>query len=127
MGERIFTGIMIAIAIALVGWVTFRQLDNRRIVGENLGQFREEIIAAVPDGPMRDRAEKVVTRYVESATGFERTVSRSELFLSRHQLAAAAADSVLSLVEVSSLLDSLEVQMNEATTTIVRPGSASAP
>ncbi|MAE68912.1 MAG: hypothetical protein CME06_00425 [Gemmatimonadetes bacterium] len=119
MGPKILTVLLALVAISLVGWVVSLQISNRRLVFEGIDSLRSELISAFPEGEERAKADATVTRYVESAAGFERRVSRSELFLSRQLLLAATADASISVAEANAILDTMQAQMIEAGTTVL--------
>ncbi len=120
MGPKLLTAFLAATACALVAWVVQHQLANRREVEQGIQTLRGELLRNLPEGPERIRAESTVTRYVEQALGFERTVSRSELFLTRQLLALAATDTLIAPAEVAAILDTMEQQMSDASSTVLR-------
>ncbi len=119
MGSKLLTTLLALVAFSLAGWMISLQLSNRRVVFEGIEAMRSELVFALPEGEEQAKARATVTRYVESAAGFERTVSRSELFLSRQLLATAATDSQVTSAEARAILEAMRAQMTEAGTTVL--------
>lgn len=119
MGQKVFTGVMVAIAIGLVVWVGSRQASNRDVVTQSLDGIRLVVVEALPGDA--DRADRIVREYAAQATGFERTVSKTELFLSRQAFVGAMDDGVLTEAEAQAILSTMSDQMEGASSTVLRP------